>query len=73
MKVTYVVDNYKMIDSKKFMWDGKTYDDSKQAKETKAEYEKNEFEVELVEEDGKHYVYTRRVVKEIVLEGEAPP
>jgi hypothetical protein len=62
-----------MIDSKKFMWDGKTYDDSKQAKETKAEYEKNEFEVELVEEDGKHYVYTRRVVKEIVLEGEAPP
>jgi hypothetical protein len=30
------------------------------------------FEVELVEEESKYLLYTRRVVTEIVLEGEAP-
>ena len=37
-----------------------------------AEYEKDDFEVRITEKGGKHYVYTRRVVTEIVLEGEAP-
>jgi hypothetical protein len=68
-----VVDNFKIIESKKFMWDGITYENSKQAKEKKEEYEKNDFEVELIEENDKILIYTRRVVKEIVLEGEAPP
>ena len=38
----------------------------------KKEYEKNDFEVRITERDGKHYVYTRRVVTETVLEGEPP-
>jgi hypothetical protein len=35
-------------------------------------YEKDNFKVELVEEEKQYLVYTRRVVAEIVLEGKAP-
>jgi hypothetical protein len=67
-----MVDNLKIIEGKKYMWDGKTYDSSKQAEETKAKYEKDGFETELLEDGGKHLVYTRRVVEDVVIEGEAP-
>ena len=56
----------------KFMWDGGTYESHKDADAKRAEYEKDDFEVRITEKGGKHYVYTRRVVTEIVLEGEAP-
>jgi hypothetical protein len=36
-------------------------------------YKKDGFEVEMVEEEKKHLLYTRREVTEIVVEGEAPP
>ena len=36
-------------------------------------YKDDKFEVEMREEEGKHLLYTRRLVTEIVLEGEAPP
>ena len=63
----------KVIDGKKFMWDGEDYPDKSKAEEKKASYEKDGFETKLVEEDGKYYVYSRRVVTEIVVEGEPPP
>lgn len=62
----------KVIDDKKFMWDGETYDTKEKAKEVMANYEKSKFETRIVEDAGKYLVYTRRVVTEIVLEGEAP-
>jgi len=68
-----MVDNYKMIESRKFMWDGLTYESEKEAEETRSKYEGDGFEAELLEEEGKYLVYTRRVVTEIVLDGVAPP
>jgi hypothetical protein len=67
-----VVDNFKVIDSKKFMWDGKEYESEADAKAAKEKYEKEEFETQLMEEEGMYLVYTRRVVTEVVVEG-APP
>lgn len=53
--------NYKIIDSKKYMWDGKEYADEGEALKVADTYKKNKFEVQLIEEEGKHLVYTRRV------------
>ena len=63
----------KIINGKKFMWDGIVYESKKEAEDTMRKYKDNNFEVELIEEEKKHLLYTRRVVKEIVVEGEAPP
>ena len=54
------------------MWDGETYENENLAQETKARYEENGFETQLFEEEGQYVVYTRRMVTEIVIEGEAP-
>ncbi len=67
------MDSVKTIDGKKFMWDGKEYSASEEARNAASEYEKNNFESRVLQEEDKHLVYTRRVVTEIVLEGETPP
>jgi hypothetical protein len=56
----------------KFMWDGELYEAHEAAEAKQKEYAANGFETQLVEAEGKSLVYTRRVVTEIVLEGEAP-
>lgn len=60
------------IDEKKFMWDGETYEKEDNAKKAMENYQRDGFEVKMVEEDGKYYVFTRRVVTEVKVEG-APP
>ena len=65
-------DASKIINGKKVMWDGVEYETEKEAQDVKKTYAEDNFEVELVEEEGKYLLYTRRVVTEIVLEGEAP-
>ena len=67
-----MVDECRMIDGKKYMWDGKTYDSNSEASETRLRYERDGFETEIVMDEGKYFVYTRRVVTDIVIEGEAP-
>jgi hypothetical protein len=62
----------KLIDGKKFMWDGEVYESEKEAQEVKQKYADDNFEVELVEEENKYLLYSRREVTEIVLEGEPP-
>ena len=62
----------KFFDDKKFMWDGKTYDTESQAQEILKNYEKDGFEVRMAQEEDKYLIFTRRVVKEIILEGQAP-
>jgi hypothetical protein len=62
----------KMINSKKFMWDGVVYESEKEAQDVMKKYKDDNFEVEMKEEEGKHLLYTRRLVKEIVIEGEPP-
>jgi hypothetical protein len=54
---------------KKFMWDGKTYPNQKEAEEVGQKYKDDGFEVELVEEEAQCFLFTRRVVKEVVVEG----
>lgn len=62
----------RIIDGMKFMWDGRDYGTVEEAIEVKEGYEKDNFECRLLEEDDKVQVYTRRVVAEVVVEGEAP-
>jgi hypothetical protein len=67
------VEQVRFVDNEKYMWDGAIYETEEEANNKKAEYEGNAFQVQLFEQEGKYLLYTRRVVTEIVLEGEAPP
>ena len=58
------------FDGKKFMWDGKVYPNRSEAEEVGQRYRDDDFEVELVEEGGECFLFTRRVVTEVVVEGE---
>jgi len=59
-----------IINGKKFMWDGVVYESKKEAQDMMQKFKNDGFEVELIEEEKQHLLYTRRVVTEIVLEGE---
>jgi len=50
------------------MWDKAHYLTEAEAMEKMAQYEKEGFETQLVKEENKYLVYTRRVVTEIILE-----
>ncbi|MFQ6032346.1 MAG: hypothetical protein ACE5K2_05430 [Candidatus Zixiibacteriota bacterium] len=65
------MDNFKIIDGKKFMWDGEDYESESAARQNVSKYRKDGFETQLIEEEGKFLVYTRRVASEIVVEGES--
>jgi hypothetical protein len=52
------------------MWDGEDYESEAATRENIKKYSDDNFETKLIEEDGKYLVYTRRVVTEIVVEGE---
>lgn len=60
----------KIFNGKKFMWDGESYADEKSAQEVAQKYKNGGFETELLNEEGKFFVFTRRVVKEIVIESQ---
>jgi len=65
-------DSSRIINGKKFMWDGVVYTSKEEAQDVVEKYNKDGFKVELIEEEKQYLVYTRRVVTEIVLEGKAP-
>ena len=65
--------NLLSVDRRKFVWDGEAYDLRAAAETRKTECEAQGFETQIVEEEGKFLLYTRRVVKEVVVEGEPPP
>jgi hypothetical protein len=52
---------------KKFMWDGRFYATREEAAPAHEAYLKDNFEVEVVQEEDKFLIYTRRVVKEVVV------
>jgi len=62
----------KVIDGKKFMWDGCEYENEADAKIKEKSYVEEGFETRFMLESNKHHVYTRRLVTEVVVEGEAP-
>jgi len=55
------------INEKKFMWDGVDFSSKEAVLDTMQAYKKNGFEVELVGEDDKLLLYTRRVVENVVV------
>ncbi|MCK4606302.1 MAG: hypothetical protein KAU35_03285 [candidate division Zixibacteria bacterium] len=57
------------FDRKKFMWDGEEYAGEDDAGQKQEEYRGKDFEVQMVPYNGKHLIYTRRVVTEVVVEG----
>jgi hypothetical protein len=63
----------KVIDGKKYMWDKGSYPTESEANEKIKKNNKEGFETQLIKDSGKYFVYSRRVVTEIVLEGDAPP
>jgi len=60
------------IEGDKYMWDGAGYASRAEAEAKAGAYKTDGFETQIVEEEDKFLVYTRRVVTEIVVEGEAP-
>ena len=62
----------RFFEGAKFIWDGREYESDAEAQKVKREYEKENFETQVVEEDGKFHVYTRRVVTDVEVDG-APP
>jgi hypothetical protein len=52
--------NFRVIDTKKYMWDGKEYANEGEALNAAADYKKDKFDVQLAKEEGKHFIYTRR-------------
>jgi hypothetical protein len=66
-------DSSRMINGKKFMWDGVVYESKEKAQEVKEKYSQDGFSVELIEDNNQYLVYSRRVVTHVVVEGEPPP
>jgi len=54
---------------KKFMWDGRVYSNRNETNGMGQQYKSNGFDVELVEKGGQYFLFTRRVVKEAIVEG----
>lgn len=60
--------NLIVINEKKFLWDGVDYPSGEEVSVKALKYKGDGFEVELLEENGKTYLYTRRVVKEVIVQ-----
>jgi hypothetical protein len=59
--------NVLTINGKKFMWDGVDFQSKEEILDAMQKYKKEGFEVETYEEDDKLFLYTRRVVKDVVV------
>ena len=57
------------FDGKKFMWDGQVYPDRKQAEAAAEKYQADSFQTQLITEENQYFVFTRREVKEVIVEG----
>ena len=62
------MESVKYFDEQKFMWDGRTYASEPEALAIKTEYEKNNFETRMFQEETNYFLFTRRVVKEVIVE-----
>jgi len=56
-----------IFDGKKFLWDGSLYATREEAAPVEEAYQKDNFEVRVIEDEGKFLVYTRRFVKQVVV------
>ena len=60
----------KFFEKKKFMWDGMTYESETEVLPKKSEYEKENFITRVIQEDGKFFLFTQRVVTEIEVQNQ---
>ena len=63
------MDISRIIDGKKFMWDGGEHKDENEANGVMEKYQTDGFEARLIVEEDKFYIFTRRVVAEAKVEG----
>ena len=63
------MDLARRFEGKKFMWDGQTYAGDAQAGEVRRKYETEGYQTKMVTEDGSTFVFSRKEIKEIVIEG----
>lgn len=64
------MDLARVFDSKKFMWDSKTYENEKDMKEVQQKYLDDGFEVQVVNEENNYFIFSRRVASEVLVEGQ---
>jgi hypothetical protein len=63
------MDLARRFEGKKFMWDGQSYAGEAQATEASSRYQTDGFQTQIVTEDGNGYVFSRKEIKEIPIEG----
>jgi hypothetical protein len=63
------MDLTRQFNEQKYVWDGSEYATEEEACAKRAEYEQAGFSVQTVADAGKHFVFTRRVVKDVVVSG----
>ncbi|MFC2062508.1 hypothetical protein ACFLS8_00965 [Chloroflexota bacterium] len=56
------------FNGKKFMWDGRTYENLRELEEVGQSYQTEGFDIEIVEEDGQSFIFTRKVVEAMPVE-----
>ncbi len=59
------VPNARLVEGKKFFWDGEVYPSRDAAAQAQAAYERDGFETCTSEGEGAFSVYTRRVVRQV--------
>lgn len=57
----------RIVNGRKFMWDGRAYDSKQAAEEVVSRYQGDGFETEIVEDEGKYLAYTRREMKTVAV------
>lgn len=60
--------NYRIVNGRKFVWDGQAYLSKEAAEEVVSRYQSEGFETEMAEEEGKFLAYTRRQAQKSVVE-----
>ncbi len=63
-----MAEKVRFFEGKKFMWDGEEYDSEEKGSSVEKEYAEKGFMVQACREDGKVFLYTRRVVTEVEVE-----
>jgi hypothetical protein len=59
------MDFSRLFDGRKFMWDGAEYDSEMESRKKEEHYRSLGFEVRSLAEEGKYYLFTRRVVTSV--------
>ncbi len=64
-----MAERVRFFEGKKYLWDGLEYESEEKARAKERKYSENGFDVQVWPEGEAVLLYTRRVVKEVVVEG----